>query len=51
MIAEMYKSFSDLKTYRKGEYVYNSNSFDGFTYYLADGLVGLSVLNMDSECG
>lgn len=47
MIAEMYKSFSDLKTYRKGEYVYNNNSFDGFTYYLADGLVGLSVISVE----
>lgn len=43
----MFKGFSDLKTYQKGEYVYNSHSFDGFSYYLADGLVGLSVINVE----
>lgn len=47
MITEMYKSFSDLRTLKKGEYIYNCHAFDGFTYYLADGLVGLSLLTVE----
>ncbi|MEW6424147.1 MAG: Crp/Fnr family transcriptional regulator [Bacillota bacterium] len=43
---DILKSYSTLKLYKKNEYIYNCNTFDGFIYYLEDGLVLLSMLNV-----
>lgn len=47
MNSNIFEDISDLRTFSKGEYIYNCHTYDGFTYYLADGLVGLSLLNVE----
>ncbi|MDT3700517.1 MAG: Crp/Fnr family transcriptional regulator [Thermincola sp.] len=47
MNSNIFEDISDLRTFSKGEYIYNCHTFDGFTYYLTDGLVALSLLNVE----